>query len=124
MSHENKIMEYYTVYTKWRFYEEFKPYNSEAKNDLNFEKNMEEFESAVNELLEEGWRPLGAPIFSITWLSRTHCGIAIQALVREKNVEPAVVVEVNPAVVIAEQVRGLRCSARVAHDYASNFGDR
>jgi hypothetical protein len=110
----SKILEYYTVYTKWQFYEEFCPVNTDKKSDLNFEKNMEEFESAVNELLEEGWQPLGAPTFSITWLSRTHCGIAIQALVREKNVEQAVVVEVNPEVLVAEQVRGLRCSLRVA----------
>ena len=110
----SKVLEYYTVYTKWQFYDEFKPVNNDQKSDSNFEKNMEEFESAVNELLEEGWQPLGAPTFSITWLSRTHCGIAIQALVREKNVEQAVVVEVNPEVIVAEQVRGLRCSLRVA----------
>jgi hypothetical protein len=110
----SKVLEYYTVYTKWQFYQEFKPVNTDQKSDLNFEKNMEEFESAVNDLLEEGWQPLGAPTFSITWLSRTHHGIAIQALVREKNVEQAVVVEVNPEVLVAEQVRGLRCSLRVA----------
>ena len=110
---QSKIMEYYTVYTKWRFYDEFKPH-SEEKSYLNFEKNMEEFQSVVNEFLEEGWQPLGAPIFSMTWLSRTHYGIAIQALVREKNVESAVVVDVNPEVIVAEQVRGLRSSARIA----------
>jgi hypothetical protein len=114
ISRMSKVLEYYTVYTKWQFYQEFKPVNTDQKSDLNFEKNMEEFERAVNELLEEGWQPLGAPTFSITWLSRTHCGIAIQALVREKNVEQAVVVEVNPKVLVAEQVRGLRCSLRVA----------
>jgi len=114
----SKVLEYYTVYTKWHVYPEFKPVNTDQKSDSNFEKNMEEFESAVNELLEEGWQPLGAPTFSITWLSRTHHGIAIQALVREKNVEQAVVVEVNPEVLVAEQVRGLRCSLRVSgsHD--------
>ena len=121
MSDAGKILEYYTVYTNWQYYDEFGP---DEKNDLNFEKNMEEFEDAVNECLEEGWRPLGGPTFSITWLSRSPYGIAIQALVREKNIEPAVVVEVNPTVVIAEQVRGLRCSARVAHAYDSNFGAR
>jgi hypothetical protein len=114
ISRMSKVLEYYTVYTKWQFYQEFKPVNTDQKSDSNFEKNMEEFESAVNELLEEGWQPLGAPTFSITWLSRTHRGIAIQALVREKNVEQAVVVEVNPKVLVAEQVRGLRCSLRVA----------
>jgi hypothetical protein len=114
ISRMSKVLEYYTVYTKWQFYQEFKPVNTDQKSDSNFEKNMEEFESAVNELLEEGWQPLGAPTFSITWLSRTHHGIAIQALVREKNVEQAVVVEVNPKVLVAEQVRGLRCSLRVA----------
>ena len=112
----SKILEYYTVYTKWQFYEEFCPVNTDKKSDLNFEKNMEEFEYAVNELLEEGWQPLGAPTFSITWLSRTHHGIAIQALVREKDVEPAVVVEVNPDVVIAEQVKPLRCSLRISRE--------
>lgn len=114
ISRMSKVLEYYTVYTKWQFYQEFKPVNTDQKSDLNFEKNMEEFERAVNDLLEEGWQPLGAPTFSITWLSRTHCGIAIQALVREKNVEQAVVVEVNPEVIVAEQVRALRCSLRVA----------
>jgi hypothetical protein len=112
----SKILEYYTVYTKWEFYEEFFPVNTDKKSDLNFEKNMEEFEYTVNELLEEGWQPLGAPTFSITWLSRTRHGIAIQALVREKDVEPAVVVEVNPDVVIAEQVKPLRCSLRISRE--------
>ena len=114
MSENSKILEYYSVYTKWHFYEEFSPVNSDEKSDLNFEKNMEEFERAVNELLEEGWQPLGGPTYSITWLSRAHHGIAIQALVREKNVEPAVVVEVNPRVIIAEQVKPLRFSARIS----------
>jgi len=111
---ESKVLEYYTVYTKWQFYQEFKPVNTDQKSDSNFEKNMEEFESAVNELLEEGWQPLGAPTFSRTWLSRTHCGIAIQALIREKNIERAVVVDVSPNVAIAENVTPLRHSARLA----------
>uniref|UniRef100_A0A6C0F5L2 Uncharacterized protein n=1 Tax=viral metagenome TaxID=1070528 RepID=A0A6C0F5L2_9ZZZZ len=111
---ESKVLEYYTVYTKWQFYQEFKPVNTDQKSDSNFEKNMEEFESAVNELLEEGWQPLGAPTFSMTWLSRTHCGIAIQALIREKNIERAIVVDVSPNVAIAENVTPLRQSARLS----------
>jgi hypothetical protein len=110
----SKVLEYYTIYTRWQFYKEFLPRYTKKNRDLNFEKNMEEFESAVNEFLEEGWQPLGAPTFSAAWLSNTQHGLAIQALVREKNVEQAVVVEVNPEVLVAEQVRGLRCSLRVA----------
>jgi len=118
MSGEGKFLEYFTVYAE---YKEFNRYSGQRDWVLNFEKNMEEFENLVNDYFEEGWQTLGAHTFSIEWLSRIRGGLVIQALVREKNVEPAVVVDVNPAVVVAEQVRGLRSSARIS---ASNSNSR
>ena len=110
---ESKVLEYFTVYTKWQFYKEFAPHRGENCH-LNFEKNMEEFEGTVNDYLEEGWRPLGAPSFSKEWMIGSGGGMVIQALIREKNVERALVVDVSPNVVIAENVTPLRHSARLA----------
>jgi hypothetical protein len=118
----SNITEYYTVYKLWEFHEEF-DYRNDDDCTLNFEKNMEEFEDIVNEYLEEGWQPLGAPTFSTGWLSRSRQGVAIQALIREKNVEPAVVVDVNPTVIIAEQIKPLRCSLRITGGLASSDSD-
>jgi hypothetical protein len=100
----SKVLEYFTVYAIFKFHEEFRP-NSRENYLLNFEKNMEDFEASVNSYLEEGWRPLGAPSFSKEWMNGMNGGKAIQAIVREKNVEKAVV---------AENVKTVRRSARLS----------
>ena len=110
---ESKVLEYFTVYAKLEVYKEFVP-NLGQNRVLNFDKNMEEFEGMVNDYLEEGWRPLGAPSFSKEWMIGSSGGMVIQALVREKNIERAVVVDVSPNVAIAENVMPLRHSARLA----------
>jgi len=91
-----KILEYNLVSTKWRFYKisssgsivvnVTKDFNS-WDWDLSIKNNMEKFTSDVNIKLQEGWRPLGAPILSGIWISRRGDGdgeSAIQAIVREK----------------------------------------
>ena len=80
----------------------------------NFDENMTEFDEVVNEKLEEGWRPLGPPSFSISWFDMVSGGLAVQTLVRDKNIEPAVVVDVRPDILIAECVKPLRSSKRFA----------
>ena len=83
-------------------------YNQEWKQNLSFEENMEDFEDCVNEYLAEGWQPLGPPTFSDSWMSCDYCGgRAVQTFIREKSVEPVVVVDIPP-VVFAENVRPAR----------------
>ena len=49
---------------------------------------MVRFENLVQEALDEGWRPLGAPTFSRRWIKETiFGGIAIQTLIRDKHQE-------------------------------------
>ena len=110
---QSKILEYTNVYLEYEYYNDTGCRSSSlAVLRENFDENMKEFDAVVNERLEEGWQLLGQPTFSSDWLCRSG-GIAVQALVREKNIEPAIVVEVHPTVVIAECVRQLRSSNRV-----------
>jgi hypothetical protein len=102
--------EYFNVYEQWVWYS--KEINTDEKARINFERNMESFEENVNEKLDEGWTPLGPPTFSSSWLCKARGGLAIQTLIRDKNIQPAVVVEVNPPIVAAN-VKALRFSERV-----------
>jgi len=111
----SKIMEYYTAYLYYDFYEGPRYSTNTDVIDNNFKRNMNEFTDVVNECLAEGWILHGAPTFSIDWMCREYNGLAIQAFVREKNVERAVVVEVKPDIIIAENVKGLRSSKRLLH---------
>jgi len=77
-----------------------------------FDSNMEDFEICVNEYLEEGWQPLGPPTF-IHLSNNLRWRYAVITLVREKSVEPAVVVDIPP-VLVAENVRPTRQSARLS----------
>ena len=115
MASERKTLEFYTIYMYYTFLDCSCESNRD-KLEKNFERNMEDFESYVNEYLDEGWQPLGSPTFSIDWLDLQGKGLAIQALTREKNVDHAIVVEVSPSVIIAEQVKPLRSSLRVCRD--------
>ena len=85
-------------------------YNNMPTDMDEFDNNMEEFESCVNEYLEEGWQPLGPPTF-VHLTNRMRWNYAVITLVRDKSVEPAVVVDVPP-VLVAENVRATRRSAR------------
>ena len=105
------VSELYNVYVKWAWFS--KDIRGKEMLDWNFDKNMENFEEHVNTHLAEGWQLLGPPVFSQSWLTRNGEGIVIQSLFRPKNIAPAVVVEVNPPIV-AEQVRPLRSSRRLA----------
>ena len=92
-------------------------YWSDAYNNMptdmdEFDNNMEDFELCVNEYLEEGWQPLGPATFKHS-TGALRWEYAVITLVREKSVEPAVVVDVPP-VVVAENVRPTRQSARLS----------
>jgi hypothetical protein len=81
-------MEYTTVYCEWKE----KICNESIKSRLHYqeeyEENMVRFENLVQEALDEGWRPLGAPTFSRRWIKETiFGGIAIQTLIRDKPQE-------------------------------------
>jgi len=106
---ESKILEYVNVYLEYEYYND-SGCRSSSLADLreNFDENMKEFDAVVNERLEEGWQLLGPPTFSSHWLCMSGQGMAVQALVREKNIEPAIVVDVHP-----KCVRQLRSSKRV-----------
>ena len=113
MTSQPKLMEYFNVYLSFvRYGNSARSTNSNVLNK-NFEENMDEFVAVVNEKLEEGWQLLGPPTFSLGWCDMQNGGIAIQSLVRDKGVEHAVVVDVQPDVVVAECVKPLRSSKRV-----------
>lgn len=107
MSH---VQEFYTVYVNWQWFA--RGICGEEMVDWNFEKNMEAFDDHVNEHLVEGWRLHGSPTFSAAWLNKTHNGLAIHALVRDKNIEPVVIVHAQLPVV-AENVKATRSSLRL-----------
>ena len=112
------VQERFTVYCEWRNFvpqstENIKNLGSTEISKQNFDMNIAAFDDHVNEHLAEGWALLGAPIFNNAWINLRSGGVAIQALVRQKGVEPAVVAEVAEQVV-AENVRPLRSSARLA----------
>ena len=109
----NKHLEYINVYIE---YEHYGNSISSCNHDIltnNFDENMQEFDAVVNQRLEDGWELLGPPIFSQEWFELSSNGFAVQTLVREKNVEQAIVVDVNPDVVVAECVNPLRSSKRL-----------
>ena len=112
---EKKTLEYYTIYMYYTFVN-CSSNSSREKLEKNFETNMEGFEKYVNEYLDQGWKPLGPPNFSVDWLDLQGEGLAIQALTREKSVEQAFVVDVSPDVVIAKHVKPLRSSIRVCRN--------
>ena len=110
----SKLLEYGNLYVEYEHYgNSARSTNHEVLRE-NFEENMNQFDEVVNERLAEGWQLLGPPTFSLAWCDMRRGGIAIQTLVREKNVELVVVVDVNPHVVIAECVKPLRSSSRIA----------
>jgi hypothetical protein len=110
---DTKVLEYFNVYMAFEYYGNSKRSSNENLLHKNFDENMQDFDFIVNEKLEEGWRPLGPPTFSLGWCDMARGGFAIQTLVREKNIEQAVVVDVNPEVLIAEEVKPLRSSTRI-----------
>jgi hypothetical protein len=104
----NKHLEYFNVYVT------FQRFGNSSCSE-NFDDNMLDFDEVVNEKLQEGWQLLGPPTFSLGWCDKQPGGVAIQTLVREKNVETAVVVDVNPEVLVAECVKPVRSSRRLAN---------
>jgi hypothetical protein len=110
---DSKVLEYFNVYLAFEYYGNSARSNNRQVLNENFHENMQEFDCVVTEKLEEGWRPLGPPTFSLGWCDMARGGFAIQTLVREKNVEQAVIVDVNPDVLIAEEVKPLRSSTRI-----------
>jgi len=112
-SQDNKVLEYFNIYLTFEYYGNSARSSNRDVLNKNFDENMQEFDCVVNEKLEEGWRPLGPPTFSLGWCDMANGGVAIQALVREKNIEQAVVVEINPEILIAEEVKPLRSSTRL-----------
>jgi hypothetical protein len=104
----NKHLEYFNVYVT------FQRFGNSSRSE-NFDENMLDFDEVVNEKLQEGWQLLGPPTFSLGWCDMQSGGIAIQTLIREKNVETAVVVDVNPEVLVAECVKPVRSSRRLAN---------
>jgi hypothetical protein len=110
----SKLLEYGNLYVEYEHYGNItRSSNNEVLRE-NFDENMKEFDEVVNERLAEGWQLLGPPTFSLGWCDMQRGGIAIQTLVREKNVELVVVVDVKPHVVVAECVKPLRSSSRIA----------
>lgn len=107
----SKTMEFFTIYITWEFY--ISPCNTNETSQQNLHMNMEALDDHVNRHLAMGWQPLGPPTFSSGWLSRSNHGVAIQALIREKDVEQIAVVDVALPLV-AEQVKPLRSSLRVS----------
>jgi hypothetical protein len=103
------VQEFFTVYVTWHWFT--KNVRDEEMTDWNFSKNMESFDEHVNAHLSEGWRLHGSPTFATTWLTRSG-GMAVQALVRDINIEQAVVVQAQLPVV-AENVQATRSSLRV-----------
>ena len=99
-------LEYCVVTVKWGG----RNATSKEEREENEMLNMENFEDSVNEKLAEGWRPTGSPQFNDGW-GYNRGARAYQALVRDRTVEPAVLVDVTQAV-LAEQVRPLRTSLR------------
>jgi len=104
-----QVQEFFTVYVIWHRFA--KDIRGEEMADWNFTKNLEAFDEHVNHYLSEGWRLHGSPTFSSTWLTRSG-GMAIQALVRDTNIEQAVVVQAQLPVV-AENVQATRSSLRI-----------
>ena len=81
-------MEYTTVYCEWREKMRHESLDSRIHYQEEYEENIVRFETLVQEALDEGWRPLGAPTFSRRWLKETiFGGIAIQTLIRDKPEE-------------------------------------
>ena len=114
------VQERFTVYCEWENFvksshENIKNLGFSKISKQNFEMNMVAFDEHVNQHLAEGWSLLGAPIFNNEWFRHNNGGVAIQALVRDKSVESAVVAEVAEQV-IAENVRPVRSSARLARE--------
>jgi hypothetical protein len=111
----NKHLEYFNVYVTFQRYGNSGRSSNITVLSQNFDENMLDFDEVVNEKLQEGWQLLGPPTFSLGWCDMQSGGIAIQTLVREKNVETAVVVDVNPEVLVAECVKPVRSSRRLAN---------
>ena len=81
-------MEYTTVYCEWREKMRHESLDSRIHYQEEYEENIVRFETLVQEAIDEGWRPLGAPTFSRRWLKETiFGGIAIQTLIRDKPEE-------------------------------------
>jgi hypothetical protein len=81
-------MEYTTVYCEWNDNKRNESVESRLHYKREYEDNMVRFENLVQEALDEGWQPLGAPTFSKRWLKETTFGgIAIQTLIRDKHQE-------------------------------------
>jgi len=104
---ESRVQEFYTIFIEWC--DEREP---EDRDLSKMEVNLRRLEDFVNEHLAEGWEALGPPRFSESWMRGERTGKAIQSLVRRKNVEQAVVVEI-PAVITAECVKPVRSSLRL-----------
>jgi hypothetical protein len=114
MTSQTKMLEYFNVYVTFEHYGNSGRSSNRTVLKKNFDENMQDFDQFVNEKLEEGWQLHGPPSFSLGWCDMQIGGVAIQCLVRDKNIEPAIVVEVSPEVVIAEGVKPLRQSTRVS----------
>jgi len=77
---------------------------------VNFQDNIAALEYEVNKKLAEGWTVQGAPFFDKNWGFRGSR--AYQAIIRQREVQPAIVVDV-PEIVMAQRVKALRSSLRL-----------
>jgi hypothetical protein len=105
---QSQVLEYDIVDHQWEWY--IRQVNTEEKKRDNYKMNMDAFLELVNDMLAEGWEPLGAPIFNSQW-AHGKDGRVSQTLIRKKNVERAVLAEASLAV-MAELVKPLRSSLR------------
>jgi len=108
MAH-SQVLEYDIVEHQWEWY--IKHVNTQEKKRDNYKMNMDAFLELVNDMLVEGWEPLGAPIFNSQWAVGGGVGRVSQAIIRKKNVERVVLAEASLAV-MAELVKPLRSSLR------------
>ena len=119
MTSQTKMLEYFNVYVAFEHYGNSGRSSNRDVLKKNFDENMQDFDQFVNEKLEEGWQLHGPPTFSLGWCDMQSGGVAFQTLVRDKNIEPAIVLEVIPEVVIAECVKPLRQSMRISRSNSS-----
>jgi hypothetical protein len=105
---QSQVLEYDIVEHEWEWY--IRQVNTDEKKRDNYRMNMDAFLEIVNDMLAEGWEPLGAPIFNSQW-SIGKSGRVSQTIIRKKNVERAVLAESSLAI-MAELVKPLRSSLR------------
>ena len=78
-------MEYKTIYCQWENKIYTEDMNPKEYSQIEYNENIKNFENLVQKALDEGWMPLGGPNFSRRWLKDGMGGVAIQAMIRDKE---------------------------------------